>query len=560
VSGSVSPVTELERELLGPDGISDGYRLACQTAVLGSIKGYLPPASLIVGQRLQVAGTEAEVPFDPPVEECMVAAAPASMDDPRSDWERLVAELGRACDQRVRRADIMALRRLSHILRDSGWKIRVSVRDDEAIDFRSPDKGPLGLAVDLGTTKVAAYLVDLENGKTMASEGMVNPQRAWGEDVMSRISHAMREGGERLRQVVIEGLNELITKLCPEPETIVEVTLVGNTAMHHLFLELPVSQLGLAPYLPAVKRSLDVKARDLGLNIAPGGYVYVLPSVAGFIGSDHVAMVLATGIDETDKTVLGLDIGTNTEIALVHRGKIRSTSCASGPAFEGGHIEHGMAAARGAIERVRMGDSGVEFQTVDGVSPMGLCGSGVLDAIAELYRLGFITPRGRLESGSGVREAGTTREFVLVPGDASETGEDITVTQKDIREIQLAKAAIRTGIDTLLEEMGIDWEEVEEVVIAGAFGSSVNPASAVAIGMFPPIGLEQFTVVGNAAGTGCTLCLTSRSARAKAEEIARQIGYLELMTHPRFTTRFARAMYFPTGFTSDQEEEGKSQC
>lgn len=553
VSGAGSPLTKVERELLSADEIAEGYRLACQTSILENIKVYLPSTSLIADQKLQVAGVELKVPFDPPVEEYLVAITPGSMDDLRPDWDRLVEELDRISGRHMKTIDLIALRRFSHLLRENGWKTRVCVRNEEVIDFQPLDKGPLGLAIDLGTTKIAVYLVDLLTGNTLVSEGMTNPQRVYGEDVMSRISYAMRDGNTRLRQVVIAGLNELISKLCPEPERIMEATLVGNTAMHHLLLELPVRQLGLAPYLPTMKTSFDVKARDLGLHISPGGYVYTLPNVAGFIGSDHVAMILATCIHETDKTVVGLDIGTNTEIVLVHRGKMKSTSCASGPAFEGGHITHGMGAGSGAIERVNMRDSAVEIQTVNGVPPIGLCGSGILDAVAELCRMGFISRQGLLESGPGVRQVGTTREFVLVSSERSGTDKDITITQNDIREIQLAKAAVRTGIDTLLDEMGIVWEEVEEVIISGGFGTSINPASALAISMFPPFGLEQFKVAGNAAGTGCRLCLISKSERAKAEEVAGQISYLELMTHPKFNTRFARAMYFPTDFARNQE-------
>jgi uncharacterized 2Fe-2S/4Fe-4S cluster protein (DUF4445 family) len=404
----------------------------------------------------------------------------------------------------------------------------------------------LGLAVDLGTTKIAAYLVDMETGDPLAAEGIMNPQIAYGEDVMSRISYAMGNGGARLRQVVTEGLNELIEKLCSEPERIVEMTLVGNTAMHHLFVGLPVRQLGLAPYLPAVQISLDVKARDLGLHVAPGAYVHLLPNVAGFVGADHVAMILATGIHRTDRVIVGLDIGTNTEVILAHRGKMRSASCASGPAFEGSRIKHGMRAASGAIEKVRVLDSQAKVQTVDDAPPIGLCGSGIVDAIAELRRIGLINRRGRLGDDPGVRPVDNTREFILVAGERSGTGQDITITQKDISEIQLAKAAIRTGIEALLDEEGIGWEEVEEVIIAGAVGTTIDPASAIAIGMFPPLSLERFRQVGNAAGVGARLALVSRSQRAEAEEIARRVRYLELMTQPGFASRFARAMYLPT--------------
>ncbi|MDY7077698.1 MAG: ASKHA domain-containing protein, partial [Chloroflexota bacterium] len=339
--------------------------------------------------------------------------------------------------------------------------------------------------------------------------------------------------------------NELIKGLCQEPERIVEITLVGNTAMHHLFLGLPVQQLGRAPYLPAVSTPLDVKARDLGLHVAPGAYVHLLPNVAGFIGADHVAMILATGIGHTEKTVLGLDIGTNTEVVLARHGELMSCSTASGPAFEGAHIKHGMRAASGAIEKVRLTDSGVEVQTIDDAPAIGLCGSGVLDAISELRRVGLLNRRGRLHDGPGIDRVNGKREFVLVSGEHSGSGHNITLTERDIGEIQLAKAAICTGVNTLLEKAQTHHEELDEVIIAGAFGTHINVASAVAIGMLPSLHLERFRQVGNAAGVGARLALISRSQRALAMEIARRIRYLELMTLPDFASQFAQAMYLP---------------
>jgi len=545
MAGEVPPLTDAEREHLSKEEIADGNRLVCQVLVLSDIAVYVPPESLSIFQKLQLAGAEVEVPFEPVVEECLVALEPPSIGDAQSDFERLAQALQNQQRKAVITADLIALKKIPALLRENNWKIRVSVRNGEVVDVRPLNKSPFGLAVDLGTTKIAAYLIDLEDGNTLASDGIENPQIAFGEDVITRISYAMEHGGITLQQAVIEGLNQLIAKLCPEPERIVEITLVGNTVMHHLFLGLPVKQLGVAPYLPAVQGSLDVKARDIGLNTAPGAYVHLLPNVAGFIGADHTAMILATGIYKTDKTVLGLDIGTNTEVVLAHQGKLMSTSCASGPAFEGGHISCGMRAVRGAIEKVEIQESQVIVQTLQDAPPIGLCGSGVLDAVAELCRTGAVNKLGRLGNGPGVREHGSAREFVLVSADKSGTGKEITLTQKDISEVQLAKAAVRTGIEALLHEMNITWEEIEEVVIAGGFGTAINPSSAIAIGMFPPLPLERFREAGNAAGTGARLALLSMSQREKAEEIARRISYLELMTKPDFSIQFSRALFFP---------------
>ncbi len=542
IEGNGSPPTQEERELLSKDEIIRGYRLACQTRISGEVKVFLPQSSLIEESRIHLEDTPIEVPIDPPTEDYDILLSPTAS---LTNEERIASALHAAHNKNITMIDTFALDQLPPVETKTGGKVRVSVREKEIISIRSPGKSPLGLALDLGTTKIAGYLVDLETGETVAAEGMSNPQRTFGDDVISRISYALEKSGAVLQEVVVKGLNELIKKLSPETDRIVEITIAGNTVMHHLLLQLPVRQLGLAPYRPSTVEALDIKARDLGITSAPGSYVHVLPNVGGFIGGDHVAMILATGIHATDRTVLGLDIGTNTEIVLGHRGKLTSTSCASGPAFEGGHITHGIDAKPGAIERLTIINADrVEFQTIDNLPPLGLCGSGILDAVAELCRTGTINRQGKLESVPGVGQAGTKREFLLVPAEQTGTGKDITLTQQDIHEVQLAKAAIRTGIDLLLEEVGTDWEKIEDVIIAGGFGSSMNPASGLAIGIVPPFKNQQFKVSGNAAGAGSRLCLISRKERSRAQEVARNINYLELMTHPQFHSRFARAMFF----------------
>jgi uncharacterized 2Fe-2S/4Fe-4S cluster protein (DUF4445 family) len=314
--------------------------------------------------------------------------------------------------------------------------------------------------------------------------------------------------------------------------------------MHHLFVGLPVLQLARAPYVPAVTSALDVKARDLGLHLAPGANLHLLPNIAGYVGADHVAMLLATGVAQAEGVVLAIDIGTNTEVCLVNRGVSISTSCASGPAFEGAHIKHGMRAARGAIERLRLADGQVEYQTIGGAPPVGLCGSGILDALAHLYRAGVLDRGGRMGEHPRVRGEGEQREYVLVAEDERDDGRPaITFTQKDVRELQLAKGAMRTGINMLLETAGLAADDVKEVIIAGAFGTYIDVASAIAIGMLPALPLERFHQVGNAAGMGAKLALISRSKRAEVRTIGERVGYLELATDPQFSITFAQAMY-----------------
>jgi uncharacterized 2Fe-2S/4Fe-4S cluster protein (DUF4445 family) len=325
---------------------------------------------------------------------------------------------------------------------------------------------------------------------------------------------------------------------------IVEAVVVGNTAMHHLFVRLPVAQLARAPYALAVRSALDVKARDMGLRIAPGAYVHLLPNIAGYVGADHVAMLLATELARAEGVILALDIGTNTEICLAHQGVLTSVSCASGPAFEGAHIRHGMRAAEGAIERARWVDGRIEYQTIGGGPPVGLCGSGILDVLAQLVQAGVVDRRGQMGERARVRGVGVQREFVLIDEDEQEAGRPaITFTQGDVRELQLAKGAVRAGIDVLLAANGLMAEDIDQIVIAGAFGTYIDVASAIAVGMLPALPLDRFRQVGNAAGTGARLALLSRSKRAEAEAIGRYVRYVELAQDPRFRKIFAQAMY-----------------
>jgi uncharacterized 2Fe-2S/4Fe-4S cluster protein (DUF4445 family) len=400
--------------------------------------------------------------------------------------------------------------------------------------------------VDIGTTKIAGYLLDMENGKTLASKGLMNPQISYGEDVVSRIVAASKSPADatRLQTQLTEALSQLATDLCREieaqPTNIVEAVVVGNTAIHHLFLGLPVKQLGLSPYVPATNSALDIKAREIGLNIAPGAYVHLLPTIAGYVGADHVAMLLATRIAEANSVTLAIDIGTNTEICLNHKGRMTSVSCASGPAFEGAHIKFGMRAAPGAIEHVRMQNDRLEIQTIGGESPVGICGSGLLDVVAQLRLNGVIDRSGKMGSHPFVHTRDSSNEFVL----AERPGlEPITISQKDVRELQLAKAAIRLGIQALVEAEGLTENDVEKVIIAGAFGTFIDVESAITIGMLPPLPLERFKQVGNAAGTGARLALISKSEREKAKQIAEQDGYIELARVPNFNRKFAEATY-----------------
>jgi uncharacterized 2Fe-2S/4Fe-4S cluster protein (DUF4445 family) len=546
LAGEVSELVPGEADYLSAEQLAEGYRLACRTIPLRDCRVRIPPESLTAPQRTQVEGGEILVTPDPQVKSYLLTLGAPSLADLRADAERLLAALVEQHGIVAASVDLAALRQLSPRLRSEAWQVRVALREGEIVAVLPPEATPLGLAVDLGTTKIAAYVLDLETGETVAAEGLMNPQIGYGEDVVARIATVTRNPSEaaRLQGLVVGALNEAVAGMCgqieAEPDEIMEVVVVGNTAMHHLFLQLPVAQLATAPYVPAISSALDIKARDIGLRIAPGAYVHLLPNIAGYVGADHVAALLATEVARAEGVVLVLDIGTNTEICLCNRGRLTSLSCASGPAFEGAHIQHGMRAANGAIEHLRLAGDRLEVQTIGGAPPVGLCGSGILDALAQLVLAGVIDGSGRMGKHPRVRERGGRREFVLAePGDGRPA---ITFTQKDVRELQLAKGAMRTGIEVLLRTNELDAEEIDRVIVAGAFGTYIDVASAMAVGMLPRLPLDRFRQVGNAAGMGARLALLSQAMRDESQAIAQRVQYVELASDPEFNKTFAWAM------------------
>lgn len=544
ISGEFSKPVPEEASALTAHELQQNYRLACRTYPLSDAKIYIPPESLTAPQRTLVEGLELEVEPDPLFRSLDVSLIPPSLDIPESDdqnlWEALAKQHGISAGT----IDFGVQQNLSPKLRDAGWHVRVALRGNEIVGLEPPDTRWLGLAVDIGTTKIAAYLMDMESGKTIASKGLMNPQISYGEDVVSRIFAADKspEDAAKLQCMLVDALNAAVASLCldagAKQENIVESVVVGNTAIHHLFLRLPVHQLGLSPYVPAIRSAVDVRARDLGLQIAPGGYVHLLPNIAGYVGSDHVAMLLAAGIADSDSTVLAIDIGTNTEICLNHQNRMTSVSCASGPAFEGAHIKYGMRAAPGAIEHVRLHGGKLSIQVIGGEEPAGICGSGLLDVVAQLRLNEALDASGRLLRHPLMRTRDGMMEFVLVERPDRDA---ITVSQKDVRELQLAKAAIRLGIRALVENEDLTEDQIRKVLIAGAFGTFIDVESAITVGMLPSLPLDRFRQVGNAAGTGARLALISRSQRFKARQIAERDGYIELAGIPDFSRRFAEA-------------------
>lgn len=560
-AANLTPPNRSEVESLGDKSVHAGTRLACQAKIVseGDIVVEVPEESRRGHHRLLAAGEERATKLKPAMTKAVIGLPPATLADVRADDDRFLEVLRKG----ARASSMMspgAHRTLPGALRDGSWLVTATLfRGKEVVRVDPGDTtGELyGVAVDIGTTKVVAYLIDLTSGVVLATESMPNPQIPFGEDVMSRITFTTKtpDGNERLQKVILDGLNSLISKLSSSSgvpqENILEVMVVGNTAMHHIFFGIPAKHLASAPYAPAVRTSLVYDAGQMGVDIYPFGKVSSLPNVAGFVGADAIADLVSSGLYMDKQIGMMIDIGTNTEIIAGNKDRLVCCSCASGPAFEGAHIRFGMRASTGAIERVWIDPAtkDVRLQTIEDARPRGICGSGIVDAIAEMFRSGIIDPSGRITDNKGdkrVRKGPDgVREYVLVWGKDTDTGEDITVAQHDIEEIQLAKAAIFTGVSTLMRKLGVKCQDLKRVYAAGAFGTYVDASSAVTIGMYPDIPVNRIRFVGNAAGSGARMALKSTHVRDLAEKLSKKVEYIELAAEKDFQSEFAKAMFLP---------------
>ncbi|MFO1466345.1 MAG: ASKHA domain-containing protein [Steroidobacteraceae bacterium] len=512
------------------------WRRACQSRIRSDCTIQIAPRSLAPVVRAEVGHREdAPLVADSAIAGRDITVPPASLADHRSDWDR-VAE---ALDAQVPSPDLDVLSVLPGLLRTNAWSVRVRLEEGRVLGFAAPGRRELGLAVDLGTTNLAAFLIRLDTGERLASLGIENPQAAWGGDVISRINHAIQahDGAEELRAAVVRGIDaitqDLVRAVGAEVGDVVEAAVCGNTAMHHLLAGLPVTQLGRSPFVPVVSAGLTPRATALGLALAPGARVHLAPNIGGFVGGDHVAALLASEQHWRSGCCLVMDIGTNTEISLIHESRIISASCPSGPALEGGHVSCGMRAAIGAIERVKVEAGRLRVSTIGRKKAVGVCGSGVLDAMAALLEGGMMERSGRIRAGHpDVEEIDGLRSARLA--------KDIHFTQHDVRAVQLAKSAIRTGMELLLRQAGIEATQLERIVIAGAFGAYLSVDSAVDIGLLPDLPRERFLQVGNAAGLGVCRMLVNRADRARAQDIARGARYLELSSIADFQQHFLK--------------------
>ena len=542
-----------------------GYRLACAAEIHGDVVVFVPEMSRKHDQIISKEPTARYIEVDPAVRSYYVELPPASLEDAMGDWERLREALEGERGLHGLTIDYQVLLSLQDTLRLGEWKATALVwMGQEVIAVEAGRMEQIyGLAVDVGTTTVAAYLCELNSGDVVVSGSMMNPQVVFGEDVMSRITYVMKreDGLPLMNQAIVEGINDLATRVARErgidPRNIVDSTIVGNTAMHHIFLNIDPRHLGRVPFAPAVHSSLDVKARDLGLRIHAGAYVHVLPIEAGFVGADNVAVLIAEEPYKSEEVALIIDIGTNGELILGNEERLLSASCATGPAFEGAHIGFGMRAAPGAIERVKIDSKTREpsYKVIgrkewsdesNDLMARGVCGSGIIDVVAQMYVAGIILRSGRLNSELDhvrVRQGEEGWEYVLAWAVETAIGQDITITQKDIRAVQLAKGAMYAGARLLMRRLGV--ERLDKVVLAGAFGTHIDRVQAMILGLFPDCDPKAVFSVGNAAGDGARMALLGVAKRKEATEYARRVEYVELTLEEDFTEEFAKAMYFP---------------
>jgi uncharacterized 2Fe-2S/4Fe-4S cluster protein (DUF4445 family) len=560
----LSAMNAVEADYRDSKGMTDGRRLGCQAALEGDVVIDVPPDSQVHRQVVRKEADAHPIEVDPIVRLHYVEVAEPDLASPSSDLRRLLDALEREWGLADLRADLHVLRGLQAALRDGDWKVTVAVHDRSTIVAIWPGyhEGALGVAFDVGSTTVAGHLCDLGSGEVLASAGSMNPQIRFGEDLMSRVSYVMLNPGSEaeLTRAVRDCLNQLVAELCASagatPEDLLEATIVGNPIMHHLVLGLDPTELGGAPFALATGEAQRLRASEIDLRLHPGARVYVLPCIAGHVGADTAGVILSEAPYAQDELNLIVDVGTNAEIVLGNRERLLAASSPTGPAFEGAQISSGQRAAPGAIERVRIDPQTLEprFRVIGrnawsdepgfrGARVSGICGSGIIEAVAEMYLAGILTSDGIVDGSLASRTErivpdGRTFSYVLHEGEPR-----VLVTQMDVRAIQLAKAALYAGCRLLMDHLGVD--EVPRIRLAGAFGSQIDPIHAMVLGLVPDCEPSRVTAAGNAAGTGARIALLNRAARAEIEDVVRRVEKVETAVEPRFQEHFVGAMGIP---------------
>lgn len=555
LSGSVATLDEGR-----PVKCPEGYILACRSLLGDSdISIELKSAKDDINRKVRLPNLgKGQSHDDVPVRKVHLALEPPTLQDQASDIERILAGL-----DGVKTVRASVLRHLPSVLRNSNFDVTAVICGEElcAVEPGDTTGKNYGFIVDIGTTTVAIYLVNLDTGEPIDAEGLANPQRSFGADVLSRISACSDDDKlDKLQGLVVEGISDTLKRLVAkngvDPQHVYSLVAVGNTTMSHLFMGVEPANLAMAPFIPCYRPRMELQGRHLGLPINPEARIEILANISGYVGSDTLGVAMATRPWEKPGCTLAVDIGTNGEILLGKGNELYACSAAAGPAFEGAHIGQGMRAGKGAIEKVRVKGDKVELEVIGDCPPTGICGSGLIDAIAELLRAGIITFTGRFALpdspaaksalGSRLREGKDgVREFVLARAGEYGNDADIVISQKDIRELQLAKSAIAAGIAILYKEAGIDASDVDRLYLAGAFGNYLDRENAVALGIFPGIPVEKIIPVGNAAAEGAGLCLVSLAELGMSDEIASRVKPVELSGRSDFTDLWVKCMNFP---------------
>jgi len=573
---NLSPINQTEtKKFISEREAKEGYRLACQACIHGDVMVFVPEQSRLAKQIVRKAARE--IPWlkvNPAVKKYHLVIPAATFYDPLPDFERICNALNEQYGiSKQLELDYLVLKTMQDTVRKIGgkyaekWEVTVSVWMDKEIILIEPGnvEKAYGIAFDIGTTTVVGYLCDLSTGEVVATESMMNPQTIYGEDVMARITYNMThdDGASTMQDTIVKGLNEVCGRAALKAgikrRDIIDMTAVGNTCMHHLFMGVDTEYIGMAPFPAARHHSVNYKARDLGLKIAPGAYVHILPIEAGFVGADNVGVLLCEKPYNQDSMELIIDIGTNGELVLGNRQKMISSSCATGPAFEGAEMKFGCRAAPGAIEKIKIdpvtkeadfkviGREEWNSETDDNLGANGICGSAIIDVVPQLWLAGLVGKNGVLtkeSDNSRIRlDDKEQPEYVIAWAKETSIGQDIVVNQADVRAIQLGKGAMYSGAKIMMRRLGTD--KIDKVVLAGAFGSFIDKNSAAVLGMFPDCDMENVYSVGNAAGDGARVALMDKDQRDEADKIARMVEYVELTVEEDFDKIFGQSMWLP---------------
>ncbi|MFW9866407.1 MAG: ASKHA domain-containing protein [Candidatus Thorarchaeota archaeon] len=571
----LNPITNIEKKFLSQSDLEENWRLACQTRINKKklqipekrervqLRIFLPNELILEDFKILTTGVSKGIDLKPTVKKYYLDVKKPSLDNQLPDFERIIAALF-SIEEKLNNniqinIDFKLLAILPKLLRDNDNKITITLWNNKTIIACEPGntvKDCFGIALDIGTTTIVGYLMNLNNGKVYALDSCLNSQTAYGEDLITRLTF-IKDGIDNLNllnSTVINDINKIILNACEniniEPSQIYEASIVGNSVMHHIFLGIDPVNIGLSPFVPVIQKGLNVKAKDVDLKISKTGNVYVAPVISGFVGADTIGVILSSKIYEEKDLTLAIDIGTNGEIIIGNKNFLTVGSCAAGSALEGAHISNGMRAAAGAIDTIKIVPDTIDvsFSTIKNKKPIGICGSGLVDAIAEMLKSKILTRSGNFNKEFINNERFIKKEknieFIIAKKDETSIKTDITISQYDVRQLQMAKAAFYSGMRIILNQLN-DAPEIQQVFLAGAFGNYINANNAKFIGMIPDIPENNIYQIGNAAGIGAQYCLINKDLRLKADQLLKEIQYTEIAVIKEFQKEYAEAMYFP---------------